>query len=73
MRSEKQYDYARRIYLNAVSDPEVEYLDWQSVRQSVIEQCDMLYLDAEEILEHAKEFDELMQPIKRGIEMSQNE
>jgi len=73
MRREKQYDYARRIYLNAVSEPEVEYLDWQSVRQSVIEQCDMLYLDAEEILEYAKEFDESMKPIKRGIEMSQNE
>lgn len=73
MRSEKQYDYARRIYLNAISDPEVNFLEWEDIRASVIEQCDMLYLDAEIMLEHAMEFDGEMQHVKQGIRMSQNE
>jgi len=73
MESEKQYDYARRIYTNAVNDPDVDFLEWEDVRESAIEQCDALCLDAEAILEHVMKFDEEMNKIKSGIKMCQDE
>lgn len=55
------------MYCNAIIDPEVDYFEWESIRKSVVEQCDMLLLEPEPFVSLASEYDEEMDELRRAI------
>jgi len=67
MRGNKRERFAKKMYCNAISDPEVDYFEWESIRESVVEQCDMLLLEPEPFVSLASEYDEEMNELRRAI------
>ncbi len=67
MRGNKRERFAKKMYCNAISDPEVDYLEWESVRESVVEQCELLLLEPEPFVSLASEYDEEMSQLRRAI------
>ena len=67
MRGNKRERFAKKMYRNAISDPEVDYFEWESIRESVVEQCDMLLLEPEPFVSLASEYDEEMDELRRAI------
>lgn len=70
--TERVDELAEKMYYNALCDPTVNYMKWDSIRINIEVQSEELFVESDSIIERAREYHDELELFREAINASEH-